>query len=154
MWKCFLHSLPVKDLPAKRGIMEDSTCGFCNKGSETIIHVLWDCEFGKSFWIGLGNLICDGRFFENDLCFWLKENLHPSQNVEENSIPWNVFFAFGTWGLWNHRNKRIFKKFEPNPRFAVEVNNVALNYFYVAGKSKAKTNQSPIMVRWAKLEEH
>ncbi|KAK9995334.1 hypothetical protein SO802_020020 [Lithocarpus litseifolius] len=95
--------------------------------------------------MGLGNLICDGRFFENDLCLWLKENLHPSQNAEENSIPWNVLFAFRIQGLWNHRNRRIFKQSEPNPRFAVEVNNVALNYFYVAGKSKVKTNLSPIM---------
>lgn len=98
--------------------------------------------------------ICDGRFFENDLYFWLKENLHPGQNAKENSIPWNVFFAFGIWGLCNQRNRRIFKQSEPNPRFVVEVNNVALNYFYVASKSKVKTNLSPIMVRWAKLEEN
>ena len=31
---------------------------------------------------------------------------------------------------------------------------MALNYFYVASKSKVKTNLSPIMVRWAKLEEN
>lgn len=31
---------------------------------------------------------------------------------------------------------------------------MALNYFYVASKSKVKTNLSLIMVRWAKLEEN
>jgi len=72
----------MKDLLVKRGITKDNTCGFCNRGSETVIHVLRDCKFAKSFWLGLGNPICDGRFFENDLCLWLKENLHPGQNAK------------------------------------------------------------------------
>lgn len=79
----------------KRGITEVSTCELCNQGSETTIHVLRDSKFVKNFWMGLGNLRCDERFFELGICPWLKENLHIGQKAEENSIPWNIFFAFG-----------------------------------------------------------
>lgn len=47
----------------KRGITEVSTCELCNQGSETTIHVLRDSKFVKNFWMGLGNLRCDERFF-------------------------------------------------------------------------------------------
>ena len=45
--------------------------------------------------MGLGNLRCDGSFFKDELCSWLKDNPHPNLSVEEDSVPRNAFFAFG-----------------------------------------------------------
>lgn len=56
----------------KRGITEVSTCELCNQGNETTIHVLRDSKFAKNFWMGLGNLRCDERFFELGIFPWLK----------------------------------------------------------------------------------
>lgn len=36
----------------------------------------------------------------------------------------------------------------------MEVKNVALNYFYVASKSKSRTAPGPVMVRWTKPDEN
>ena len=40
IWKCYLYSLPVKDLLATKGIFKDRMCESCGRESETIIHVL------------------------------------------------------------------------------------------------------------------
>ena len=51
VWKCYLHSLLVKDMLMSRGISEDCICEICGRESETTIHVLRDCSFAKDFWL-------------------------------------------------------------------------------------------------------
>ena len=109
IWKCYLHSLPVKELLVARGIAENGVCKYCGLGSESILHVLRDCPFAKKIWANLDNTRCDEDFFSSGLCGWLKRNLKDSKDWVAGQSPWDVQFAFGIWSLWTHRNKRIFK---------------------------------------------
>lgn len=42
IWKCFLNSIPVKDVLPRTGIELDASCVCCGEGPETIAHVLRD----------------------------------------------------------------------------------------------------------------
>ncbi|KAK7820641.1 putative ribonuclease h protein [Quercus suber] len=94
IWKCYLHSLPVKELLVARGIAENGVCEYCGLGSESIIHVLRDCSFAKNFWTNLNNTLCDEDFFRSELCDWLKCNLKDSKDLAIGQTPWDVQFAF------------------------------------------------------------
>ena len=129
-----------------RGIAEDSKCEACGREAETILHVLRDCEIAKKFWLDTGNMRCSSNFFNSDLCSWLKKNLRRCNDLVESTLPWEVFFAFGIWGLWMQKNKRVFNQVIPNSRLSKEVKSMALNYFYYAGHVKPMTTKSPISV--------
>ena len=104
IWKRYLLSLLVKELLLQEALLK--TLSVKRVGEvETIIHVLRDCEIAKKFWLDTGNMRCSSNFFNSDLCSWLKKNLIRCKDLVESTLPWEVFFAFGIWGLWMQKNK-------------------------------------------------
>lgn len=95
IWKCYLHSLPFKELLVARGIAENGVCEHYGLGSELILNVLRDCLFVKKNWANLNNTLCDEDFFSSGLCGWLKSNLKDFKELADGQIPWEVQFAFG-----------------------------------------------------------
>ncbi|XP_023921139.2 uncharacterized protein LOC112032606 [Quercus suber] len=51
-WRACHNILPTKDNLVRRRIIEDSVCELCNQGSESGLHVLWECEVAKDVWAG------------------------------------------------------------------------------------------------------
>nr|POE76898.1 putative ribonuclease h protein [Quercus suber] len=150
IWKCYLHSLPVKELLVARGIAENGVCEYCRLGSGSILHVLRDRTFAKNFWTNLNNTLCDEDFFNSRLCGWLKRNLKDSKDLAVGQTSWEVQFSFGIWSLWTHRDKRFFKHDEPNFRLARETHNLATNFFYCAGRTRQRATKVLASVRWNK----
>ena len=61
-------------------IKAEDTCSLCNEVTETILHLFWDCEVSKQFWIEL-------RRYINNRC---------GLNIKE----WNTFeIIFGSRNL-------------------------------------------------------
>ena len=107
IWKRYLLSLPAKELLLQEALLKTLSvnCEECEREAETIIHVLRDCEIAKKLWLDTGNMSCSSNFFNSDLCSWLKKNLIRCKDLVESTLPWEVFFAFGIWGLWMQKNK-------------------------------------------------
>ena len=47
LWLCVHGSIPVKSVPAARGINCDKVCPMCKHHEETIVHLLRDCEVAR-----------------------------------------------------------------------------------------------------------
>ena len=51
-WRACHDILPTKENLAQRRITGDSVCELCQQGSESGIHVLWECGVARDVWAG------------------------------------------------------------------------------------------------------
>ena len=63
IWRCMHNSIAVKKVVAKRGILLDTSCLMCQSDSESLTHVLWDCNMVKPVWLQLGTHCLNPSFF-------------------------------------------------------------------------------------------
>ena len=86
------------------------------------------------------------------LCPWLEVNLRNTSDKIGQFLSWSCFFAFSIWGLWLHRNKRIFKQLGAGVCNVGGVMNVDLDldYYFSAGRIKPTKEKIPVHVKWNK----
>ena len=138
-----------------RGITKDNMCEWCGVEAETTLHVLTllrDCEAARQFWDQVDSSRCDEEFFAAELCPWLEVNLRNTSDKIGQFLSWSCFFAFSIWGLWLHRNKRIFKQLGAGVCNVGGVMNVDLDldYYFSAGRIKPSKEKIPVHVKWNK----
>ena len=106
IWKCYLHSIPTKEVLLGRRLANDAQCQMCNNGRESIMHILRDCSFAKVFWDNTVSVSNIQNFFSLDLCDWLARNLELT-SLQEGLVPWNLYFPLDIWNLWIHSNNGL-----------------------------------------------
>lgn len=57
-------------------LASQSTCGICNDGDESVLHVLRDCEVAKNIWISIGASRIHAEFFYQSSPFLAGRELH------------------------------------------------------------------------------
>lgn len=150
--KCFLHSIPTKDILESRGLVGDVKCQLaCNGDRQFIIHVLRDCLYAKCFWDNTQACTFVHEFYSLDLCSWLEKNYALNSSCN-NSIPWEMFFFFEVWMLWLHRNNVVFKSSPFNCNLYREVQAVANEFLFCASRSVLIKRRQHFQVRWNKRE--
>jgi hypothetical protein len=50
IWRACNDSLPTRENLAKRKVITDSICPFCEQEMETCCHILWQCPSAKDVW--------------------------------------------------------------------------------------------------------
>ena len=63
LWQCYHKSIPVSSLLANRGMDIPTIFQLCNSSSETILHVLRDCQVARNLWIALSPPLTAVSFF-------------------------------------------------------------------------------------------
>lgn len=53
-------------------LVADNKCTFCNDGTETLIHLFWDCEYVSYFWNGFEMILKDNCGL-NDMDFNVRD---------------------------------------------------------------------------------
>ena len=126
-----MHSIPTKDILEERGFIGEVQC---NDSRESILHVLRDCPYAKCFWNKTQACMFMHDFYSLDLCLWMKKNLGtiPCHN---SLIPWNIYFSFAIWNLWQDRNNILFKNLLSNSDLSRDVNCVAGEYLFCDSRS-------------------
>ena len=65
IWLCRHNSVPTCKVLGSRGFTLDSSCSICYQGTESLIHILRECSYAKSFWSKRGiPTECKGSFAE------------------------------------------------------------------------------------------
>ena len=103
-WLCMHDSVPVREVLVGRGIPCNSLCPVCGMQSESINHLLRECQFALYFWSKLWAPNTNLSSQSQSLGKWLYDNCH-SNRVHHSSIPWSMIFPFAVWFLWKHHNK-------------------------------------------------
>ena len=76
--------------------------------SETMLHVLRDCEIVEDIWKGIGNSLIKNSFFQQPLKIWLEENLlNETQRCQ--GIGWPLIFTTACCLLWYSMNILVFE---------------------------------------------
>ena len=69
--------------------MEDARCCFCQRATETILHVLWECGVAQDVWVG--GVIRFQKFgTEQDGFTQLVSGLMPKLSLEELDLFWVI----------------------------------------------------------------
>jgi hypothetical protein len=56
LWGACKNILLTKENLCKRGVIKEDTCIFCQRETETVCHILWECPLAKDVWSA-----CDRR---------------------------------------------------------------------------------------------
>ncbi|CAL8164027.1 unnamed protein product [Prunus armeniaca] len=107
MWLASQGKILSNDQRVRRYLASDPSCGFCSWPTETVLHILRDCERARSKW----NAILPDyahHFFHLDAQPWMKVNVL-SREKWNGDVPWSTVFVFTCWHLWCWRNKHVFQ---------------------------------------------
>ena len=101
MWRACSSIFPTKTNFFKRGIVSSLSCPNCQEEVETILHVLWDCDFAKECWIHsplshLSNTLHLARWSD------VVEHVLRKEGLLEQEI----FFVLA-WLIWKGRNDTL-----------------------------------------------
>ena len=150
IWLCLHDSLPTTYVLGSRGLNLDKMCRMCNKGNETINHLLRECEVAHLFWLQVQVPHYYRNSFKLPLKEWLEYNCKDEMNTIVKGVPWKVLFPIGLWHLWLHRNDFLFKSGTTNPQAWRRCFQSSAEFFSIGSVNKAKNLKSVIPVGWEK----
>ncbi|XP_042983239.1 uncharacterized protein LOC122312645 [Carya illinoinensis] len=126
VWKALKSILPTRQNLVQRKIIEDATCQICQRGEETICHVLWSCPATSDVWAENGSGLQKWPSEEKDfyvLWFEMQTKLQQSKLEEVSMI---------LRGLWTRRNMMIFESKFDSPRKVLNAAMTSLQSFQEA----------------------
>ena len=81
-WRACQNILPTRDNLVRRRVVEDASCCFCHRATETILHVLWECGATQDVWAS--SVIRFQKFGTEQVDFrQLVASLMPKLSLEE-----------------------------------------------------------------------
>lgn len=115
IWRTLSGALAVKERLQTRGIPVDSTCLGCSLASESICHVLFQCDKARQTW-ELSNIPLPPAGFSGNSVFlnmfYLLSvmNNNRLEKKTRQAVPWIL------WQIWKARNSHTFKATVVPPR--------------------------------------
>ena len=109
MWLCLHNSVPIGDVLGSRGLNIDPMCNLCQRGNETIEHLLRSYEVAQRFWQDLKFPQCLRDSFKLPFVKWLETNCQKEIRSDIMGLQWKILFVMGIWHIWLHRNEVTFK---------------------------------------------
>jgi len=101
-WLLVRERIQSRENLKRRKVLEDAACEICASADETAAHIMFECEFAKSFWaalhIDLPSLITTAKLSE----------LVPPQHIPAGHF--DSFLLLCCWQLWKRRNNAVFRQ--------------------------------------------
>eukprot|EP00253_Pinus_taeda_P018718 PITA_18718 len=108
-WLASKNKILTWDQIQKKGFIGPSRCCLCNSEGETRNHLLINCPFAKTLWIGKPENV--PREFNEVVFQWNKE-VFQCKVVRR---AWDLISGFILWMIWKERNHRIFQNSAMEP---------------------------------------
>ncbi|KAL0729491.1 hypothetical protein Bca4012_025584 [Brassica carinata] len=106
LWRAISGALAVAERLNIRGMQLDSTCKLCSSGSESIVHLLFQCPVAVDVWQRMGlplspnhNSMQLGELLSSHLKLISDASISLQQR---QAIPWIL------WTLWKNRNSILY----------------------------------------------
>ena len=109
--------------------------------------MLRDCPLARQVWDSLFPPIAIRMFYGINLVDWLHTNCK-SNVCSYLGITWNIIFPFGTWSIWLHKNKVLFKDNNPPKLNEAKVLAKATEFAFLGVNGKNIREKTTIQVRW------
>lgn len=97
MWRGCQDNLPTRTKLARKGLIQGVECVFYRGNSETVEHVLRDCDFAAAVWlVGLGL-----RIREAPLTSFRAWILDAAQNMSKQAFELSLMLESSIWAARN-----------------------------------------------------
>lgn len=104
LWRLVHGILPVRVVLARRGMVDDNTCQVCGVASESVEHMIFECEAARRMWrasrLGFDFSVGVPMAVGDWLVRWWKKALDKYILVESFAI---------MWVIWCRRNDFVFR---------------------------------------------
>ena len=132
LWRACRNILPSMDNLLRRGVVKEDRCILCDNGSETLVHVLWECPSAVDVWGACCGKIQKCSFLGNGFLDILEQSLNRCSHEDVN------LFAILAKKLWARRNAVLHGGEFTHPNLLVQQGEVLLLQFTdAAGKGGA-----------------
>ena len=73
-YKLIHRILSTNSFLYKYGLKETELCTFCTETKESLVHIFWECNYVRNFWLAIGNFlkICGVSLFHNSWPDWIQ----------------------------------------------------------------------------------
>ena len=133
-----------------RGFNIDTACELCGCNSETIIHLLRDCDVARNVWRKLGINDADKEFYNTYLAEWLRKNCKSSISFAQYRIPWSFIFPQAVWIIWLHRNNYVFRNKRINESIHLQCIKKGVEFYAIVPDTSNRPPRTQIHVKWTK----
>ena len=139
IWLCWHNSVPTCEVLGSRGFTLDSSCSICYQGTESLIHILRECSYAKSFWSKQGiPTKCKGSFAETTM-IWIKLNSTSKAFIDRYGLPRKVIFPMSIWHLWLIWNAFTFRTGKIDENFHIQCLKKSCKIFRYGNGGEGKT---------------
>jgi hypothetical protein len=116
MWLVAHKRCWTADWLARHGLPHLECCPLCDQADESIDHLLVACVFTRQFWfymfqkvglLGLSPGVNEQSFYD----WWEGTDMAATGLLKKGII---ILIIFGSWTIWNHRNRCVFEKEAPS----------------------------------------
>ena len=101
-WLLVHERIQCKANLARRKILPDDTCELCGRCPETVVHLLFFCDFAASFWRALG--------FDIPADMEAKNIRDLPRPIHIGKMHYDTFILVCCWSLWKRRNGITFRQ--------------------------------------------
>jgi len=101
-WLLVHERIQCKANLARRKILPDDTCELCGRRPETVVHLLFFCDFAASFWRALG--------FDIPADMEAKNIRDLPRPIHIGEMHYDTFILVCCWSLWKRRNGITFRQ--------------------------------------------
>lgn len=101
LWMLLHGGLPTIEFLWKRGIMDSPLCRWCERGTQSTLHLLHDCPFAMRVWNS------NQVFFGNANVYdWVHDNLSSTDVSAYFGHFWPFVFTYIVHDLWFNHNAK------------------------------------------------
>ena len=122
----------------KYGISQDSSCGLCQMGVETIDHLLFECPFSYRVWKSIRNKCCV-NWADRTWDEWVELCAKELRGKKLGTYVKKLAFSASVYSIWRERNNRVFRK-ESKPEEVIVHEIVNLVRCRLMSMKRIKTN--------------
>ncbi|CAN0905125.1 Putative ribonuclease H protein At1g65750, partial [Linum grandiflorum] len=104
LWLASHNRLLTNEERGRRHLTNQVLCSFCSTHTESCIHILRDCCFGRQVWRKILPQVITEEELSKDWNTWLDNHIRSREASQ------SITFGVGVWLLWRARNKRMFEQ--------------------------------------------
>ncbi|XP_026428820.1 uncharacterized protein LOC113324744 [Papaver somniferum] len=112
IWKCIREINQTRDKPEVHNAEQETQCGCCGTGIETIEHLLLECRHARIVWRGVNINIDAVRNNCTSVSDWCTGWFTTDNSTNEH---WLFTLMIGAWIIWKDKCDSIFQGVTLNP---------------------------------------
>jgi len=124
MQASFLLRISTNNFLKKIGLVNSEKCTFCQRETETLVHLLWECPKIQSFWISLSLWLQSRKIVEKETLLEIGTALGLNPDRSKYKLQINFRCLLAKYYVWICKHKEFPPKLNDFLRYMKHVNEI------------------------------